>query len=1258
MQKAGSGASLSSSNHPATNSTTSSPAFARTGSLLMMAPSAVSKAVRRASLAGLGVGGGSGGGGGGGAAESRINTVSRSASPLLVSHGSFLHHNKAHTSIRRPTRLVMSSFFPSANGGEEDPDVEMTATEAAFLPRDVRERLSQFVNGTLPPAPAIYFKQGAAMFVDISGFSALGETLKNNSEDGKQAAEELARQIICVLNELTKICLAAGGDVAKYAGDALLCTFQVGSEDECLVRAQNCALDMLMSMRRYNYSSSVGGGGGGAQLEIHGGISLGTIMHFHLGSSDDELRWYLVAGDAVASAVSLVDQALPGQILLATQTGLLSPDWAVADPVPASSSAAAAATASSSIRRTRDSSEAGGVVVMGLTARAEMAQVVADSPLFSPSHGSGERPITPSRARATHAVKSRKFFDQPSKLEFGLKLVLKTKAGDSIDLFALSADTEKVEMGFASSSSTSTGGGVASTTLPPHVMAIKGGSSVYDISLHVSGTAYIPKSLRAGLRTGFNTSEMRNKVSVVFVGLPGLALSDVELLSHTVANSKLDALNQAFVKMTRVSHSFDGEIRDLLFDDKGCIFIAVFGAFTSSEMAELKACKCAMAISHEFPQSKVGVSTGTCFVGMCGSPKRHDFIVMGHEVNIAARCMVVASEGQVLVSPEIERETRELIQYEKVPFNFNKRRHGQDGAGGEAGGFAFVINSEIARRPSFLAQYRYGLRDRDLFVGRRLELARIERTVLKVVFGEEEEEATSTSAAEEEREPSSFSRNGTSGVLKLKSAAAMAATAAATAAAADADEEEVPRGSGVLLLEAAAGMGKSAFVSRVKKFGKGRLIIASTAAFSLEQENEFFVFRHLLESFTGFRRDMSIYQLRRIANEEYGGESPLDFDVLSDVIPWMKDVMRVNGNSRQNTASSVSSTSSSFSGVRISSERMDKIGQQVIKLLSGFRGRLTLNQVLEGASGKGALLCIEDVQWMDASSLRLLKYLLAHLDQLSGLMILLTSRLNKQSEEKEQDAPTERARLVSQVLQLAKPPTNRALASEVLTGLNQEDTSELVALLLRVDQSQVAPHVLDFVFHRTQGYPMYIVSLMEWIHDRRLLVEREAGGQKRFDWVDANVDSLQFPNTLADTMLSKFDALDAQTRNLLKIATALGPEFDAIKLTTLANIDLAKTANKNTLTEERVLESLVKAEAQGVLSVVRTKNVRAGAHIWRFKHETMMLAVQSIIPAERNEQLQQLLKPMRQVVENKKLLPLFAGFLGEVDDDDDDEDKD
>jgi len=53
-------------------------------------------------------------------------------------------------------------------------------------------------------------------------------------------------------------------------------------------------------------------------------------------------------------------------------------------------------------------------------------------------------------------------------------------------------------------------------------------------------------------------------------------------------------------------------VRDLLFDDKGCIFIAVFGAHGMIEIPELKAVKAGMAIANEVESVKIGVSIGKC----------------------------------------------------------------------------------------------------------------------------------------------------------------------------------------------------------------------------------------------------------------------------------------------------------------------------------------------------------------------------------------------------------------------------------------------------------------------------------------------------------------------------------------------------------------------------------------------------------------------------------------------------------------------
>ena len=50
------------------------------------------------------------------------------------------------------------------------------------------------------------------------------------------------------------------------------------------------------------------------------------------------------------------------------------------------------------------------------------------------------------------------------------------------------------------------------------------------------------------------------------------------MANHSISDSKLDSLNLSFVKMTRAVHCFGGEVRDMLFDDKGCVFIATFGA--------------------------------------------------------------------------------------------------------------------------------------------------------------------------------------------------------------------------------------------------------------------------------------------------------------------------------------------------------------------------------------------------------------------------------------------------------------------------------------------------------------------------------------------------------------------------------------------------------------------------------------------------------------------------------------------------------
>ena len=106
------------------------------------------------------------------------------------------------------------------------------------------------------------------------------------------------------------MCLDYNGDVAKFCGDALLCIWERDDYDvaQAFHTAKECAIEMLRALEVFNKEK-------GSNLQIHGGLAFGSILHFHLGSPDDVLRWYLVAGEAVSGATGLVDVAMPGEML-------------------------------------------------------------------------------------------------------------------------------------------------------------------------------------------------------------------------------------------------------------------------------------------------------------------------------------------------------------------------------------------------------------------------------------------------------------------------------------------------------------------------------------------------------------------------------------------------------------------------------------------------------------------------------------------------------------------------------------------------------------------------------------------------------------------------------------------------------------------------------------------------------------------------------------------------------------------------------
>mmetsp|Transcript_2252 Transcript_2252/g.5269 ORF Transcript_2252/g.5269 Transcript_2252/m.5269 type:complete len:1378 (+) Transcript_2252:1-4134(+) len=153
-------------------------------------------------------------------------------------------------------------------------------------------------------------------------------------------------------------------------------------------------------------------------------------------------------------------------------------------------------------------------------------------------------------------------------------------------------------------------------------------------------------------------------VAIVFVGLHDL--DDIDPRDSTL----LQLMNDAFKILSRITHACNGAVRDMLFDDKGCVFISVFGAHSHEVNPCFDATVSAMRMESALKDLKLkrfslGVSFGECFCGEVGPPIRSDYVVMGPEVNLAARLMGKAPNRGTLVSKRIYSHSKKFIHFIK-----------------------------------------------------------------------------------------------------------------------------------------------------------------------------------------------------------------------------------------------------------------------------------------------------------------------------------------------------------------------------------------------------------------------------------------------------------------------------------------------------------------------------------------------------------------------------------------------------------------
>jgi adenylate cyclase len=189
-------------------------------------------------------------------------------------------------------------------------------------------------------------------------------------------------------------------------------------------------------------------------------------------------------------------------------------------------------------------------------------------------------------------------------------------------------------------------------------------------------TNFSPK-LRAGIIEQARLGKLRpggvkSEVTILYCDLCGFTQRAAEMDAHDV----VDMLNDYFQPIIDVIFREDGVVDKFV----GDAVLAVFGSPEADSLQHQKAVRAAVAIQQAVEattklraarndvtcQVRVGVHCGEAFHGFVGTLNRLEFTVIGDAVNRACRYCQAASEGEILISPDVFQHIFGLIKADKA----------------------------------------------------------------------------------------------------------------------------------------------------------------------------------------------------------------------------------------------------------------------------------------------------------------------------------------------------------------------------------------------------------------------------------------------------------------------------------------------------------------------------------------------------------------------------------------------------------------
>ncbi|MEG4454521.1 AAA family ATPase [Microcoleus sp. N9_A1] len=288
------------------------------------------------------------------------------------------------------------------------------------------------------------------------------------------------------------------------------------------------------------------------------------------------------------------------------------------------------------------------------------------------------------------------------------------------------------------------------------------------------------------------------------------------------------------------------------------------------------------------------------------------------------------------------------------------------------------------------------------------------------------------------------------------------------------------------------------------------------------------------------------------------------------------------------------------------------------------------------------VMFLDDLQWADSASLKLLQLLM---EDTGHLLVLGAYRDNEVS-------PAHPFMLT--VDEIVK--SGATVNTITLQPLSLADLNQLVADTLICDLSFAQP-LTELVYQKTQGNPFFSTQFLKALHEDGQIIFNppqspiSKGGSKGGWQCDINQVKFSDASDVVEFMAAQLQKLPAETQDVLKLAACIGAQFD---LETLAIVSEELPEPTASALWKALQEGLILVISEGynfIQADARSPNQSVANPTYKFLHDRVQQAAYSLIPDDQKQathlKIGQLLLQSSSEIETEEKIFDIVGHLNQ-----------